>query len=170
MRRHVSSGCKAIATNSTPLPLCYGVIVVAKRRRGARRAAPSVKAAPPAAAPTAEALLLALARDVTARTADVQTIVDVMATAYAPDAPLAAALREDWMHARADKTAGLALGWAREQVRLALVDVLQRARSRDPETLAWLWLAACEALAYEAATAVPDRVHALTAFLTAGTR
>jgi len=137
----------------------------------------------PSAAPRAEALLLTLAREVTAGGAqlvagtDVQPIVQTMAAAYAPDAPLAAALREDWRRGRDDKTAELALGWAREQVRLALVDVLQRARpgrtapaGGDAETIAWLWLAACEALAYEPATAVPDRIQALTAFLTAATR
>jgi hypothetical protein len=155
--------------------------VTARRRpRAARRGAPSTKrtAAP---AVTAEALLLDLARTLTARTSqlarasDVQAIIDASAAPYAPDRPLAAALRQDWLRRRDDKTARLALGWAREQVRLALVEILQRARAArlmradgDAETLAWLWLAACEALAHEPATAVPDRVHALTAFLTAG--
>jgi hypothetical protein len=127
--------------------------------------------------------LLALARDVGARSAqlvqprDVAAVVETVAGAYGPDAPLAMALREDWLRGRGDKAAQLALGWAREQVRLALLDVLQRARPArlvrtegEVETLAWLWLVACEALAHEPASAVPDRVHALTAFLTGGER
>jgi hypothetical protein len=127
--------------------------------------------------------LLALARELSARSAavtqaaDVRATVDVLAAAYAPEAPLAIVLREDWLHGRGDKTAQLALAWAREQVRVAMVEVLQRARGAgltraeaDVETLAWLWLAACEALAHEPATAVPDRVHALAAFLLARER
>jgi hypothetical protein len=130
---------------------------------------------------TAETLLLTLAREVSARSAgvtqaaDVHATVDVIAAVYAPETPLAMALREDWLYGRGDKTAQLALAWAREQVRVAMVEVLHRARAarliradRDVETLAWLWLAACEALAHEPATAVPDRVHALAAFLISG--
>lgn len=73
-----------------------------------------------------------------------------------------------------EKGRALALGWAREQVRLALGDVLERAakmraaRSDIPtDTLAWLALAACEALAHEPAEAVPDRLAALMAFIRA---
>jgi hypothetical protein len=58
-----------------------------------------------------------------------------------------------------------------------MAEVLQHARGAgltradaDVEMLAWLWLAACEALAHEPATAVPDRVHALAAFLISGER
>jgi hypothetical protein len=129
---------------------------------------------------SAETLLLGLARDITVRTAalersaDVDPIVVSLLSAYAPDAPLATALREDWLRSRNDKTARLALAWAREQLRLALSEVLQRARAMrsmradgDVETLAWLWLAACEALAHEPTSAVSDRAHALVAFLNA---
>jgi len=127
---------------------------------------------------SAETLLLGVARDISMRaaalerTADVDTIVAALLSAYAPDAPLAHALREDWLRGRDDKTARLALAWAREQVRLALCEVLQRTRAlrpprtgADPETLAWLWLAACEALAHESASAASDRAHALVTFL-----
>lgn len=96
--------------------------------------------------------------------------MDLLVRAYAPDAPLARALREDWIRDHDDKTATLAFAWAREQVRLALVDVLDRARvaraaSSETDTIAWLWLAACEALAHEPASAVSDRAHALATFL-----
>jgi len=122
--------------------------------------------------------LLALARDLTARAAhltqaaDLRAVVDALAAAYGPGSPLAAAMREDWLRGRGDKNVRLALGWAREQVRLAMVDVVQRAARAslvtahaDVETLTWLWLACCEALAYEPASAVADRVQALAAFL-----
>jgi hypothetical protein len=123
--------------------------------------------------------LLALARTVSARAGqftqapDVTAMAESVAAAYAPDAPLTVALRDT----ASDKTAQLALGWAREQVRLALMEIVESARAArlmrtdtDAETLAWLWLAACESLAHEAPTAVADRVHALTAFLTARER
>jgi len=127
---------------------------------------------------SAETLLLEVARDVSRRAAaleraaDVDTIVAALASAYAADAPLATALREDWLRGRDDKTARLTLAWAREQVRLALSEVLQRTRALRPlrtgvdvEILAWVWLAACEALAHEPASAASDRAHALATFL-----
>ncbi|HEY7648324.1 MAG TPA: hypothetical protein VID04_04905 [Methylomirabilota bacterium] len=76
---------------------------------------------------------------------------------------------------RADKARRLALAWAREQVRLAFTEVLERATAagavrRDVPSgmLAWLVLAACEALAQEAPDAVPDRLAALAAFIRRG--
>ena len=103
------------------------------------------------------------------------TILETVAAAYAPDAPLARALREEPPRKGSDKAAGLALAWAREQVRLAVVELLQHARAAqrlrpdgDIETLAWLCLAAGEALAHESADTAPDRLHALTTFLTVG--
>jgi len=107
-------------------------------------------------------------------TAGMDAIVGELATTYAPDAPLATALRDDWLRGHGDKTARLALAWAREQVRLAVAEVLQHARAKrtlrpdgDVDTLAWLLLAACEALAHEPASAVSDRTQALVAFLRA---
>lgn len=154
-----------------------------RRPRRAPRAAASAPAVPAPVRATAETLLLELARDGGVRSArlaqprDVAAVVETVASAYRPEAPLAAALREDWLRGRGDKAAQLALGWAREQVRLALLDVLQRGRAArlvrtdgDVETLAWLWLVACEALAHEPAGAVPDRVHSLAAFLTGAER
>jgi hypothetical protein len=103
---------------------------------------------------------------------DVRGVVDALAAARAPAAPLADALRRHWLRGRDDKTARLALAWAREQLRLALVDALHRAgaagavrRDLPDDTLAWLWLAASEGLAHEPPAAVADRVHALAAFL-----
>ena len=149
-----------------------------RRRAGTAKPRPTKPRPAPRVAvplPTAEMLLLTLARDVSARTSsadggpEVGTVVDVLARAYAPETPLARALREDWLRGRDDKTARLAFAWAREQVRLALVEVLQRARvargAADADTIAWLWLAASEALAHEPPAAVSDRAHALAAFL-----
>lgn len=76
---------------------------------------------------------------------------------------------------RADKARRLALAWAREQVRLAFTEVLERATAagavrRDVPAgmLAWLVLAACETLVQEAPDAVPDRLAALAAFIRRG--
>jgi hypothetical protein len=123
---------------------------------------------------TAETLLLRLARELSALspgTTGVATIVEAVAAAYAPDAPLARALREEG----SGKAAGLALAWAREQVRLAVVELLQRARAAqrlrpdgEIETLAWLCLAAGEVLAHESADTASDRLQAFTTFLTVG--
>jgi hypothetical protein len=163
-----------------------------RRARSARRAPTTRKTAPkptpvapppppptppPPARVSAEALLLDLARMLSAppmsHAGDLAAVVSTTAAAYAPDAPIAAALRADWPRITGDKAARLAFAWAREQVRLALRDVLQRARAahaadgrHDTDTLAWLWLAACEGLAHEPPDAVDDRVHALLAFLT----
>jgi hypothetical protein len=72
------------------------------------------------------------------------------------------------VRSRGDKTAALALSWAREQVRLGLQEVVERAKGTksrvelDSETFAWLLLAGCEAISQEPPSAVPDRVRALT--------
>jgi len=146
--------------------------------RPKRRRVPPTLARPRPKRPTAETLLLDLARDISVRgvpagpAAGVEAIVAMLAAAYAPDTPLAKTLHEDWLRRRGDKTAQLALAWAREQVRLAVAEEFQRARAKrvmrtdgDVDTLAWLVLAACEALAHEPPSAVSDRAHALLAFL-----
>lgn len=73
---------------------------------------------------------------------------------------------------RGDKSRALALAWAREQVRLAVADVLVAAVAAgqvradvERDVLAWLVLAAADALAYEPPEAVPDRLKALREFL-----
>lgn len=149
-------------------------------RRRARKLRRRRRPAPAAAAPrvAAETLLLALARDLSARpaaTTGVATIIEAVAAAYAPDAALARALRDEPSRPESDKASGLALAWAREQVRLAVVELLQQARAAqrlrpdgDVEILAWLCLAAGETLAHESAEAASDRLNALTTFLTVG--
>jgi hypothetical protein len=92
----------------------------------------------------------------------------MLAAAYAPSAPLPHLVFHAWVRSRNDKTATLALAWAREQVRLGLQEVVEgtlkvgRARvDLQPETIAWLLLAGCEALAQEPPSAVADRLRAL---------
>jgi hypothetical protein len=90
-----------------------------------------------------------------------------LAAAYGPSAPLPQEVFRAWVRSRNDKTAALALSWAREQVRLGLQEVVERtkgARSRvdvDAETLAWILLAGCEAIAQEPPSAGADRVRAM---------
>jgi hypothetical protein len=119
-------------------------------------------------------MLLGLARDIDppltpaggARPALV-AVVEHVASAFDPGAPLPRALHQAWADSRTDKTRALALAWAREQLRLGLEVVLQAAGRPDAPrtipgpTLAWLLLAAFESLAHEPAAAVSDRVRAL---------
>ncbi|OGK89644.1 MAG: hypothetical protein A2W08_13455 [Candidatus Rokubacteria bacterium RBG_16_73_20] len=81
---------------------------------------------------------------------------------------MTADLHRAWLESRSDKTAALALGWAREQVRLALEELVARAprgaRGRvdaPPEAVAWLLLAACEAIGCEPPAAAADRTRTL---------
>ena len=116
----------------------------------------------------AEARLLALARELTELPAEA-TLADVVGRlggAHGPDAPLPRALAQAWLRGRNDKTAALALAWAREQVRLALEERLIRAPARgalaaDPATRSWLLLAAAESIAHEPPAAAADRLRAL---------
>jgi hypothetical protein len=166
------------------------------RPRPARRAAPlvaieeSVAAAARAAAgdPTlaapepfsrraAEADLLRLAREISAiaqvrdpAKAGVRAALALLARAYT-EGPLPRALFHAWLHRSVDESAALALAWAREQLRLALEEVIDqeaprgRARTDVPAaTLAWMLLAACEAMAHEPAGSVDDRLETLVAF------
>src|SRR5258707_10577298 len=102
--------CKRFATGCRlAIGVCYrGAMARSSRRRSKtrRRAEPSRRtiriAKRAAVAPaSAETLLLDVARDVSRRAAtleraaDVDTIVAALSSAYAPDAPLANALRED---------------------------------------------------------------------------
>jgi hypothetical protein len=113
----------------------------------------------------AERRLLALARELAALGAEaLPRAVDLLAGAYAPEAPLPRAVHRAWLGGRGDKTATLALAWAREQVRMALEEILARSRPAvglSAETHAWVLLAACEALAHEPPAAVADRLRAL---------
>lgn len=133
------------------------------------RAAPAKRRARAAPPPTeAEARLLALARDLDGL--PLETALRALAAAHGPAARLPRAVFRVWLRSRDDKTAGLALAWAREQLRLALRDALAqtRAASRPPlhlddDTLAWLLLAAAESLAHEPPAAVADRLRAILA-------
>jgi hypothetical protein len=91
--------------------------------------------------------------------------IRALADAYAPDGALPRAVAQAWLQSRGDKTAALALAFARENLRLALEEVLARApRGALPgsaETRAWLVLAACEAIAQEPREAAADRRRAL---------
>ena len=133
-------------------------------RQPAARTARRIRIALPP--PTrAETLLLTLAKDLAGAPLDraLRTIAD----AFAPGAELPREVFNAWIKTRREKTASLALSWAREQLRLSLEETIRhspRARTTlglAPDTLAWLLLAACEAIAHEPPSAVPDRVRAV---------
>jgi hypothetical protein len=133
-------------------------------RQPAARTARQIRIALPP--PTrAETLLLTLAKDLAGAPLDraLRTIAD----AFAPGAELPREVFNAWIKTRREKTASLALSWAREQLRLSLEETIRhspRARTTlglAPDTLAWLLLAACEAIAHEPPSAVPDRVRAV---------
>ena len=136
----------------------------AKRRRPAARAVRSVRIV--VSKPSrAETLLLTLAKELAGAPLDraLRTIAD----AFVPGAELPREVFNAWIKTRREKTASLALSWAREQLRLSLEETIARSpRGRAslglaPDTLAWLLLAACEAIAHEPPSAVPDRVRAV---------
>jgi hypothetical protein len=146
----------------------------ARRVPAARRPAPSRRPLPAprrAAVRPAEAerRLLALARELEGLGADaLPRAIRCVAAAYAPDGDLPAAVQRAWLASRGDKTATLALAWAREQVRLVLYELIAAtppsARGTLPlpaDTLAWLILAACESLAHEPPAAAADRLRLL---------
>jgi len=133
-----------------------------KRQRVPRRTTPVTAPYPT----PAEERLLGLARDI-ARL-PLAAALEKLAAAWAPGAPLLRDVAEAWMRSRGNKTSALALAWAREQVRLSLQEIVeatpkdQRGRiEATPDTLAWILLAGCEALAHESASAAADRVRAL---------
>ena len=99
--------------------------------------------------------------------------LDALASAFAPGAPLPRALAQARNAALVDVRRALAIAWSREQLRLSLGDVLDRAGAAGElrvalpaEPLAWLVLAACEALADEPREAAPDRLKLLAQWLT----
>ena len=139
--------------------------------RAPRDPAPSPSAAPaPASDPApsdAEWRLLKIARQITIDRAGLPAALQALAEAYAPDGALPGALFRAWTTSRDDKTAALALAWAREQVRLALKELIERGprqlprRPPSPDTLAWLLLAGAEAICQEPPSAAADRLRAL---------
>ena len=114
----------------------------------------------------AEKRLLGLAREI-ARLPLAEAL-EKLAVAWAPGAPLLRDVAQAWIGSRGNKTSALALAWAREQVRLSLQEIIE-ATPKDkrgrieatPDTLAWILLSGCEALAHEPSSAVADRVRAL---------
>ena len=138
--------------------------------RSKRTRRPRARPAPRARVTTSEAETrwLALARELAAPPldTDIAAALRRLAAAHAPDAPLPRAVARAWLRGRDDKTAALALAWAREQVRLALEEILARTPARgalagDTETRAWLLLAAAEAIAQEPPAAAADRLRML---------
>jgi len=133
----------------------------ASRQPAARTARPIQIALPRPS--RAETLLLTLAKDLA--DAPLDGALRRIADAFTPGAELPREVFNAWIKARPEKTASLALSWAREQVRLSLEETIVRSlRGRPPlglppDTLAWLLLAACEAIAYEPPSAVADRVR-----------
>ena len=110
----------------------------------------------------AETLLLTLAKDLAG--APLDGAVRQLAEAFTHSAELPREVFVAWIKSRREKTASLALSWAREQVRLSLEETIARSSKRPgpelaPDTLAWLLLAACEAMAHEPPSAVADRVR-----------
>lgn len=136
-----------------------------------RRPKPVKRRARAAPRPTeAESRLLALARDLDHLPLD--AALRALAAAHGPAAPLPRAVFQSWLKTRNDKTASLALAWAREQLRLALRDALARAPAAgaarlhvDDDALAWILLATAEALAHEPPAAVADRLRAILALV-----
>jgi hypothetical protein len=114
--------------------------------------------------------MLEIARRITGLTATpdgLPAALRALADAYAPDGTLPAALFAAWSASRDDKTAALALAWAREQIRLALQELIERGPRLPPrrppsaDTLAWLLLAGAEAICQEPPSAAADRLRAL---------
>jgi hypothetical protein len=111
----------------------------------------------------AETLLLTLAKDLA--DAPLDGALRRIADAFTPGAELPREVFSAWIKTRREKTASLALSWAREQLRLSLEETIARAPGARPplglapDTLAWLLLAACEAIAHEPPSAVADRVR-----------
>src|SRR5438105_2385224 len=121
-----------------------------KTRRKKTRPAPKRRIRVTVPRPTrAETLLLALAKDLAG--APLDGALRKLADAFAPSAELPREVYGAWIKSRREKTASLALSWAREQVRLSLEETIARSpRGRPavgltPDMLAWLLLAACAA-------------------------
>ena len=157
-------------------------------RRATRATVPRVSGArvemrPETRAEIADAPLLTLARAIaelraTDAVAPLDAALERLAHAYGDDGTATAALFDAWLRRHRDgqqeKARELALAWAREQVRLALQELLEQevARGRvrtdvGVEGLAWMLLAGCEALAHEPAGAAAERIRLLLALAAA---
>jgi hypothetical protein len=147
-----------------------------KSPRPANLGAPLAAATPPGAgapaglSPTTnitEAALLALAGDVARLAASGASLRDGLAliVAACTDPKLRRARLAALLNA--DESRSLALAWAREQLRVALEELLARQvavvlrRDLPAEDLAWFLLAGCEAIAHEPPGDADDRMDAL---------
>lgn len=115
--------------------------------------------------------MLGVARDVAAlgaeRGSTLRDALGLVARAFA-DGVLARARFEAFLTRASDEAPALALAWAREQLRLALQELVERevkaGHVRDDvpaEPLSWVLLAGCEALAHEAPGDADARVESL---------
>jgi hypothetical protein len=150
---------------------------MSRARKTDKRAKPAPRARPLRGSSDVEREVLALAQRIAAIAAEPEppatswrAALELIVTAHAADGRLAPALIETWQRVRTDKRATLALGWAREQLRLAVADVLareakaRRLRGDVPlDALAWVVVAASESAVHEAPASLGDRVDALLA-------
>jgi hypothetical protein len=97
---------------------------------------------------------------------------EILFGAFSAGGALAPALLDAWRVARNDKRTALALAWAREQLRLAIADVIAREAkalrmtSDAPiDALAWALLVAAEACVHEAPGSPPERIDAALALV-----
>jgi len=143
-----------------------------RTKRQTKRGTKRRPAPPPARLGAGEARLLTLARDLTAliTTATPSRLLDAALERLASGAgPMA---KRPSATSRGDKTKALAAAWAHEQARLAMHEILEhearRGALRDDLSrplLAWLLIAARDALAHESPDALDERVQALGRFL-----
>ncbi len=140
----------------------------ARRPRTRPRPAPTPRSSPPRrrrAVPSAfEQQILALAREIEliAGTDDDPRVqrdraLARFAEAFESSAALADLLVAAWHRARVDESLALSLAWGREQLRASLQEILDAGAAAGvmrkepaPAELAWVLLAACEALLREA--------------------
>src|SRR5438034_6070935 len=171
IRDHCVTGVQTCALPISITSAWYGLRTMERaRKRLTKRKRPRAPRRPTRVAtprPTpAEKRLLGLSREI-ARL-PLAAALGKLAAAWAPGGPLLYEVATAWTESHGNKTSALALAWAREQVRLSLQEIIE-ATPKDkrgrieatPETLAWVVLAGCEALAHEPPSAVADRVHAL---------
>lgn len=165
-------------TDGAARNLCYRQSAMpdrSKRSATRSRTKPTTRRADVAA----DSALLRLARAVAdVGASDVPARLDAalehLAAAYTQDTEVPGTLFETWLHrrraGRLDKTRVLAVAWAREQVRVALQELLEDERGRGrvrtdmtSDALSWILLAGCEALAHEPPGAATERIQLLRA-------
>src|SRR5438105_502778 len=169
-RGSIRSKRSATSSRRCPPAVARGLLswsAMPRRRRVAPRPARHARRPSPAPPSEAERRLLALARELGGLGRGAQGARQRAPPPLRPGGRRAVA--RAFLATRGDKTGALALAWAREQVRLALQELLEATLPSahggpvaPPEALAWLLLAGAEALAQEPASAVADRLRALS--------